>query len=119
MKITLKGTPPSLNQTSGRQNCWAYRAAKKLWTQAVHMACAAAPDCPAAPFQMAFVRIDYFFATPHRRDADNYSGKYLLDGLTRAGVIVDDSMTHISLAIHGHVDRQHPRTEITVLEVPG
>lgn len=117
MKIVLKGTPPSLNQIAGRKNEWDYRKNKKVWTNAVHMACMASAERPKVPFTQAMVRIDYYFSSARRHDADNYSGKYLLDGLTTAKVIVDDDLAHICTAIHGHVDRANPRTEITVVKM--
>lgn len=116
MQITLEGVPPSLNRFAGRENTWAYRAAKTRWTSLC--AAKALPHRPPKPFDYALVRIDYFFPNRIRRDADNYSGKLFMDGLTKAGVIADDSLDHIAVAIHGHVDKAHPRTEITVLEVP-
>lgn len=118
MRITIKGVPPSLNQTAGRQNVWAYRTNKKVWTDTVYFACMNAKDRPKEPLPFALVRIDYYFNSARRHDADNYSGKYLLDGLTKAGVIVDDDLAHIATAIHGHIDRKNPRTEITVMEMP-
>ena len=66
---------------------------------------------------MARVTITYFFPTRARHDADNYSGKYLLDGLTIAGVIVDDDLKHISTTIRGEYDKDNPRTEIEVEEL--
>lgn len=117
MKITLKGVPPSLNQTAGRKNRWDYIENKKEWTRAAHYACKASPDRPQEPFPKAMVRIDYFFKDARRHDADNYSGKYFMDGLTTAGVIKDDDLSHISVSIHGHIDRKNPRTEITVVKM--
>lgn len=114
MKIVLKGTPPSLNKYMGRKNEWDYRAEKTRWTRAVLYAARAAKDRPEQPLEKAEVVIDYFFRTAVRHDADNYCGKFLLDGLTKAKVIVDDDFAHISLTVHGHVDSQKPRTEITV-----
>lgn len=114
MKITLKGTPPSLNKFMGRKNEWDYRNEKTIWTRAVLYAAKAAKDRPAQPLEKAEVRIDYFFRTAIRHDADNYCGKFLLDGLTKAKVVVDDDFAHISLTVHGHIDRKNPRTEITV-----
>lgn len=114
MKITVKNTPPSLNKFMGRKNEWDYRAAKTNWTRAVLYAARAAKDRPEQPLEKAFVRIDYFFKTAVRHDADNYCGKFLLDGLTKAKVIADDDFGHISLTVHGHIDRENPRTEITV-----
>lgn len=114
MKITLRGTPPSLNKYMGRENAWDYRAEKTRWTRAVLYAAMAAKDRPEQPIEKAEVCINYFFRTAVRHDADNYCGKFLLDGLTKAKVIVDDDFAHISLTVHGHVDRKNPRTEITV-----
>ena len=114
MKIFLRGTPPSLNKYMGRKNEWDYRAEKTRWTRAVLYAAKASKDRPERPFENALVRIDYFFRTAVRHDADNYCGKFLLDGLTKAKVIVDDDFAHISLTVHGHVDQKNPRTEITV-----
>jgi Holliday junction resolvase RusA-like endonuclease len=117
MKITLNGIPPSLNTTAGRGNVWEYRKNKTMWTQAVYMKCKASKERPAKPFEKARVTITYFFGDRRRHDADNYAGKYLLDGLTKAGVIVDDDLKHITTTIVGEYDKQHPRTEITVEEV--
>lgn len=117
MKITLKGTPPSLNKFMGRKNEWDYRAEKTNWTRAVLYAAKAAKDRPAQPLEKAEVRIDYFFKTAARHDADNYCGKFLLDGLTKAKIIADDDFAYISLTVHGHIDRQNPRTEITVTKM--
>ena len=75
--------------------------------------CKTIPHGP--PPDKAMVRIDYYFPDRRRHDADNYCGKLLLDGLTKAGVIADDDFAHISLSVHGYVDRTNPRTEINVL----
>lgn len=117
MKIELKGCPPSLNKFAGRQNSWEYRNEKAYWTQIVWAACRASKDRPAKPMEKADVEILYYFPTRARHDADNYSGKFLLDGLTKAGVIVDDDLAHIRTNIAGDYDRKNPRTVITVKEV--
>lgn len=116
MKIVLKGVPPSLNVTAGRTNVWTYRDKKAEWTHRVWAACMASGERPKAPPAFAIVRIDYYFDSARRHDADNYSGKYLLDGLTKAGVIMDDDFGHICLSVNGHTDRADPRTEIRVVE---
>lgn len=115
VSITIKGIPPSLNRTAGRQNVWEYRKNKELWTKMVYMASKACKDRPSEPFQYAVVDITYYFPDKRRRDADNYSGKFLLDGLTKAGVIVDDDLKHITTVISGDYDKKNPRTEIVVL----
>ena len=114
IKLTLRGVPPSLNRFAGRVNAWQYRAEKERWTNAVQLAIKAQGCKPLRPFDRAEVTIDYFFRDARRRDPDNYSGKLLLDGLTRGGVIVDDSFNHITLTVTGAVDKKSPRTEIIV-----
>ena len=47
---------------------------------------------------------------------DNYSGKFLLDGLTKAGIIVDDSFQHITLKLEAETDKKNPRTELWIKE---
>lgn len=117
MRITLEGIPPSLNKFAGRANTWEYRAAKKRWTDAVLLACRMSGEMPGKPLERARVEIVYFFPTKSRHDADNYAGKFLLDGLTKAGVIVDDDLKHITTTIRGEYDKERPRTEIEIREV--
>lgn len=116
MTITLRGVPPSLNRFAGRKNEYEYRTEKDRWTRAVYYTARACKDRPAEPYQWAEVSIKYYFPDRRRRDPDNYCGKMLMDGLTKAGIIQDDDMAHISLTISGAVDRKEPRTEITVKE---
>lgn len=115
MKITIKGIPPSLNKFAGRENTWEYRNAKATWTHLVWAMCQ--KEKPKEPYKKALIEITYFFPTNARHDADNYAGKFLLDGLTKAGVIVDDDLKHIQTFIRGEVDKKSPRTEITITEV--
>ena len=114
VRITIPGVPPSLNQFAGRENTNEYRKAKVDWTdRVVWMVKRVRPE---KPFDRARVEILYYFPDNRRRDPDNYCGKLMLDGLTKAGVIVDDSFQHITLAVGGAVDRRQPRTVITVTE---
>ena len=66
------------------------------------------------PVKKAEVKIIYYFATKHRRDPDNYSGKFILDGLVNAGILEDDSFGNVELVLRGRVDRKNPRTEIEI-----
>lgn len=68
-------------------------------------------------FEKAKVTITYWFKDNRRRDPDNYCGKLIMDGLTKAGVIVDDDFDHVTLMVRkGGVDKKNPRTEIEVKE---
>lgn len=115
MRITIPEIPPSLNRFAGRKNVHEYRREKNRWKYMV--ALLSKQVKPDKPIDQAIVRIAYHFPDAIRRDPDNYAGKMILDGLTAAGIIVDDSFTHIRLELSGQIDRANPRTEIEVQEV--
>ncbi len=77
----------------------------------------AVPKLPPKPFEKSIVEINYYFKDKRRRDPDNYSGKFILDGLVSAGVIADDNFGSIKLLLDGYHDKQNPRTEIIITEV--
>lgn len=56
-----------------------------------------------------------YYKTNRRHDIDNSSPKFILDGLSESGFIIDDDSEHIiSLTMECHVDKDNPRTEIEV-----
>jgi len=118
MKLIIPDIPPSNNKYMGRGTvkgqAFAYQNEKQRWEWLVK---AAAKKKPKKPMEKARVRITYFFPDRKRRDPDNYSGKFLLDGLTRAGFIKDDSFSNIQLELRGEYDRKNPRTEIELEEL--
>ena len=113
MKLTIQAIPPSLNRFAGRKNDWEYRKQKAEWKQLV---CVLAKAIKYTMFEKAIVTITYYFPTKCRHDPDNYAGKMILDGLTAAGVIADDSFSVIELRLRGEYDKDNPRTEITVCD---
>lgn len=118
MRITIKEIPPSLNRFQGRFNSWEYRNEKRRWTDTVSLLAKCMQNRTGEQFERARVELTYFFQDSRRRDPDNYSGKLILDGLTKAGVIADDDFDHIELVIKkGGVDKKNPRTEIEIKEV--
>ena len=61
---------------------------------------------------------DIYHPTSRRADPDNYTPKFIHDGLVEAGFLVDDDREHLhSLTIRCHVDKSKPRTEIEVVEL--
>jgi Holliday junction resolvase RusA-like endonuclease len=61
------------------------------------------------------VTVKSYYETKRRRDNDNISPKFILDGLVEAGMIVDDDYIHLNpLIIYGGYDKNNPRTEIMV-----
>lgn len=113
MKIVITDTPPSLNKYMGRKNVWQYRADKEYWTNLVRTLALYAKPLDYIIPEKAVVTITYYFKTKARHDPDNY-GKLLMDGLTKAGVIKDDSFDYIELRLKGGYDKLNPRTEIEV-----
>ena len=113
VKITVHEIPPSNNKFIGRNARWQYGEEKKRWEMLVR----SAVKPQKKPFGKAVVRIAYFFPDKRRRDPDNFSGKFILDGLTRCGVIADDSFDNIQLELSGGYDKKNPRTEIEVEQV--
>lgn len=56
-----------------------------------------------------------FFNTKRRHDVDNQIPKFILDGFTESGVIVDDDEKHLhSLTLKTGYDKNNPRTEIEI-----
>ncbi len=65
-------------------------------------------------FDMRFVT---YMPTKRRIDPDNTVPKFILDGFTESGFIVDDDSLHLkSLTLCADYDRDFPRTEIFITE---
>ena len=114
MKIIIDEIPPSNNRFIGRENRWEYQEEKKRWEALVRIACIGKPK---KQTERAVVQIRYFFPDRRRRDPDNYSGKMILDGLVRCGVLKDDSCSYIRLELSAECSPGRPHTEIVVNEV--
>ena len=66
-------------------------------------------------FSMKFVT---YMPTKRRIDPDNTVPKFILDGFTESGFIVDDNSIHLkSLELCADYDKDNPRTEIYVTEI--
>lgn len=106
--------PPSNNKYIGRNMRFAYQDAKKAWADKIYFLCRPRPP---KPFNKAVVVLTYYFKDRRRHDPDNYAGKFILDGLVRAEIIIDDSFDNISLHLNGRYDKDNPRTEIYIKEL--
>lgn len=114
LRYVIPDIPPSNNKFIGRENRFEYQNYKKSWAELVKLFCR---PKPAKPIKKSIVKLTYYFKDNRRRDPDNYSGKMLLDGLVRAGIIEDDSFSNIYLVLSGKHDKQNPRTEIEIKEI--
>lgn len=113
MKYVIPSIPPSNNQYIGRMNRWEYQQVKKEWADLIALYCRPRPKQAVG---RAVVTLTYYFRDRRRRDPDNYSGKMVLDGLTKAGIIIDDSFDCIDLRLSGRYDKDNPRLEIMIEE---
>lgn len=116
IRIVIPDVPESQNQMYMNKLHYHQRSQeKKRWEQYVRMFSTAVR--PPRALHKATITLRYWFPTNKRRDPDNYSGKFILDGLVKSGIIMDDSFEHIKLLIEkGGVDKKFPRTEIIVVE---
>jgi len=95
---------------------FSYQAEKKRWAELIYYSAKKASH-KGILYNKAMVQITYHFKDRRRRDPDNYSGKLLLDGLVGAGVITDDSFTHIELVLKGIFNSRFPHTDIKIVEL--
>ena len=110
-KYSIKAIPPSNNKFIGKNQRWQYQSDKKQWARIIQLFCVPRPK---EPLKKSKVTIIYYFKDKRRRDPDNYSGKFILDGLVRSGIIKDDSFDCIDLRLIGRVEKNNPRTEILI-----
>lgn len=104
-----------MGRGSKNYQAFAYQEEKKKWAWLIRKSLG--KTYIKHPKENAVVRIRYYFKDRRRRDPDNYSGKFILDGLVHAGVLADDSFNNIELILRGGYDKENPRTEIEIEEV--
>lgn len=116
---TIPFIPPSNNkyQGNGRKGSnFQYQNEKKNWANYCKIYCRPVPP---EPLKYCDVTLIYHFKDKLRRDPDNYSGKFILDGLVKAGILIDDSMSVIdTLSITlGECKPKDPAVEIIIKEI--
>ncbi|MDT8901149.1 hypothetical protein [Anaeroselena agilis] len=112
--IIVPGIPPSINRWS-RLHWTKQRIIKNEWRIIVWVSAYMA-KATKLRLERARVRITYYFATHRRRDKDNYAPKMLMDGLVKAGVLVDDNQDRLDLD-WGFAQGSPERTEIVIEEI--
>lgn len=98
--LSFNDIPPSANKFMGKGGniYYKYQQEKKTWAQKI-LYSAINSNVAYLYLNNVNVELHYRFKDRRRRDPDNYAGKFILDGLTGAGVIVDDSFNNISLTL--------------------
>lgn len=115
-KLIINEIPPSNNKFQGTGNRFAYQNIKKYWAELIIYS-SLIQIKNVRTLENAVVELHYFFKDKRRRDPDNYSGKFILDGLVKAKLIKDDSFDNIELVLKGGYDKENPRLEIKISEV--
>ena len=117
--LVIHGSMPRLNDTiRATKSHWSrYSAEKRKYTEAVAWAALEAKLRPVtAPVEITFK----WFSKDRRADPDNirYAAKHILDGRQVAKILPNDNQTWIrGFRDQFAVDRNDPRTEITLREV--
>ena len=115
LKYKIPLIPPSNNEyqgNGGMKKNMEYQREKRQWAGYVQMFC---NPKPRQPLKRARITLQYFFPDRRRRDPDNYSGKFILDGLVKAGIIADDNFFVIDLFLKADIDTN--KQGFTVIEV--
>ena len=112
-RYEIEDVPPSNNRFLGRNNRYKYAEEKSKWEKLIKYT---ATSKPLAPIKRSKITITYGFTDKRRRDPDNYSGKFILDGLTKVGIIEDDSFYNIDLKLCAVFGVKKARTVIEVEE---
>lgn len=110
----ISDIPPSNNQFIGRNKRWQYQDAKKRWADLIRLTCRPKPP---DPLKRCRVHLHYMFPDKRRRDPDNYSGKFILDGLVKARILEDDNFTSIQLILSAEFGGNQKQTLIEIEEV--
>ena len=111
-KYIIPFIPPSNNQFIGRNQIRQFQKQKKEWAEIIRLY--TLKNKPYKPIKQCKLTLFYYFKDKTRRDPDNYSGKFILDGLVKAGIIFDDSFFNINLILKASVDKGNPRLEISI-----
>ena len=57
-----------------------------------------------------------YYYTNRRHDIDNSVPKFILDGFSEGGLIIDDDSHHLyKLTLQCKIDKHNPRTEIEIV----
>lgn len=95
LMITINDVPPSLNVWHGMH--WAKKAQeKRKWEELINSTLVWKRKRRQA-YKRHIVRITFYFDIDRRRDKDNMTPKFLMDGLVKAGVIRDDNSKEVDL----------------------
>ncbi len=90
----------------------AFKLARKKWHRIIYEASRKSKVAPVVP---CIVHIKFY--VPLVCDIDNFTERFILNGLVYSGLIKDDNFQNVSTLIReAFIDKDNPRTEIIVLK---
>lgn len=114
--ITLPIPRPLLTTNESRSRHWRVSYRAKAETEMLVRSALRAANVPPQT-QPVEVVVTWFAPDRRRRDSDamDFTKKAVLDAMVKAGVLVDDDLTHVPRTTTGiRVDRDRPRIEIRI-----
>lgn len=115
--LRIPGTHPSLNDWTRLHYKKSWEL-KKYWEQLIgYKSNHITKDRDFTKIKKGLILIKYYFPNGNRRDPDNYTPKFILDGLVKAGILKDDSWRNITLVLeYPEFNADKEETEITIIE---
>ena len=117
-RIIIPEIPPSLNVIFNWH--WAVRNKEKIrWAAMIYYEInnlKRRNQLPNKIYGKVSIKIIYYFKTKANHDYDNYSGKFIMDGLKNI-IIEDDNQNIVTELTHRfEYSKENPRTEIVIKE---
>jgi Holliday junction resolvase RusA-like endonuclease len=117
MILRVDGIPPSWNKIM-RMHQFAQNDEAKKWHAIVCMS-AKQQGVKDRFIGKSRVTLEYHFDAAYRHDPDNYSGKFLMDGLVKAGILEDDDFKHVELTVRAGAKSKNPHVLIHIEDWEG
>ena len=117
MILRVDGIPPSWNKIM-RMHQFAQNDEAKKWHAIVCMS-AKQQGVKDRFTEKSHVILEYHFDTAYRHDPDNYSGKFLMDGLVKAGILEDDDFKHVELTVKAGKKAKEPYVVVYIEPMEG
>lgn len=113
IKITVDGK--AVNMKHLRFKTDLMKKEEYMWTAKLAYALNKAGICFNEPPKTAFIAITFFIPVACAWDPDNYPVSYVINAVRYNHLVKDDSWKNITYLVMGEVDRNNPRTEISIL----
>ncbi len=111
--ISIPELHPSINVWT-RWHFFKANIEKQRWKEMIGWLCKGIPPIK-GPVE---VEVVYYFPTKARKDIDNFSFKFGMDGLVAGGLIEDDNSNIVTkLSMVFKYDKLNPRTEVYIRKI--